>query len=37
MGFPIRAWVPEQSNDLGALPLFIPVMEQMDPTYFEDF
>ncbi len=37
MGFPTRAWVPEQSADLGALPLFIPVIEQMDPTYFEDF
>jgi len=37
MGFPTRAWIPQQSTDLGALPLFIPVIEQMDPTYFEDF
>jgi len=40
MGFPTRAWAAERSANeanLGAFPLFIPVVEQIDPTYFEDF
>lgn len=37
MGFPIRAWFSHEFSGLGALPLFIPVMEQIDSKYFEDF
>jgi hypothetical protein len=37
MGFPTRAWFTHEFSDLGAFPLFIPVIEQIDPSYFEDF
>jgi len=40
MGFPIRAWAAERNANeanLGAFPLFIPVVESIDPTYFNDF
>jgi hypothetical protein len=37
MGFPTRVWFTHEYVGFGALPLFIPVMEQMDPQYFHDF
>ena len=37
MGFPERVWFAHKSMGLGALPIFMPVLKQMDPTYFEDF
>jgi len=45
MGLPVRAWFwfakrewfVREYDVFGALPLFIPVMEKVDPQYFEDF
>jgi len=45
MGLPMRAWFwfarrewfAGEYDIFGALPLFIPVLEQMDPQYFKDF
>jgi hypothetical protein len=37
MGFPTRVWFSHEFAGLGALTLFIPVMEQIDPKYFEEF
>lgn len=37
MGFPTRVWFAHQSMGLGALPIFMPTLAMMDPTYFEDF
>ncbi|MFC4323708.1 hypothetical protein [Litchfieldia salsa] len=37
MGFPKRAWFLRENVGLGALPIFVPMMEQIDPQYFEDF
>lgn len=37
MGFPKRLWFSHEYVGLGALPLFVPTMEQIDPGYFQDF
>lgn len=37
MGFPTRVWFSHEYVGLGALPIFVPVMEQADPQYFKDF
>jgi hypothetical protein len=37
MGFPKRSWFLQENVGLGALPIFVPTMEQIDPEYFEDF
>ncbi|RKL65508.1 hypothetical protein CR203_20120 [Salipaludibacillus neizhouensis] len=37
MGFPKRSWFLQESIGLGAFPIFVPMMEQVDPEYFTDF
>ncbi|ULT54899.1 hypothetical protein L1999_17320 [Neobacillus drentensis] len=37
MGFPTRVWFSHEYVGLGALPLFVPVIEQVDPEYLKDF
>lgn len=39
MGFPPLAWYPEAWGmmDAGSLPVLLPGVKQMDPTYFTDF
>ncbi|MEH7495705.1 hypothetical protein [Neobacillus niacini] len=37
MGFPARLWFSHEYVGLGALPLFVPVIEQIDPEYLKDF
>jgi hypothetical protein len=37
MGFPKRLWFSHEYVGFGALPLFVPTMEQIDPGYFKDF
>lgn len=37
MGYPKRVWFLHEFAGLGALTLFMPVLEQIDSKYFEDF
>ena len=37
MGFPKRLWFSHKYVGFGALPLFVPTMEMIDPGYFNDF
>jgi hypothetical protein len=37
MGFPPRAWFDHKTLGLGALPIFLPMVVEQDPKYFEDF
>ncbi len=36
-GFPPRAWFECETMALGALPLIAPLIESLDPGYFDDF
>ena len=36
-GFPQRAWFDYKTLGLGALPIFLPMIVERDPEYFEDF
>ena len=37
MGFPPRSWFAYKTMGDGALPVLIPNLEMLDPTYYEDF
>jgi hypothetical protein len=37
LGFPRRLWFSHEYVGFGALPLFVPTLEQIDPGYFKDF
>jgi hypothetical protein len=37
MGFPPRAWFNYKTIGEGAFPVLFPLVEQLDPSYFQDF